>query len=514
MAAEVGSGDGVRIESPDSDSSFYGFTESDIGEVDPRNSDDGGLSDFEVNDDSSLDSESDGDFDDASAGQRPVHRGRGRGAHRRGRGAGPRAGRGRGGRARGREQTVWSDNLVDPPAVRYRNAATTGVKDSDECRGMSPLALFTLFFTDYLLRDIVTETNRYAQQCLAQPPKRGDAHLPWIELTVPELRSWLGLIFAMGVVQKIGRLSDYWSTHANTSTPAFSRTMPCKRFLHILRFLHFIDNEDATVDKTVRTWKVQKVLNYLCKRFREVYTPRRELCVDETMVKFKGRLSIKQYIKIKPVKWGIKLFTLAESATGYVLNLIPYTGKRVDTDLSKTTQTVLDVAHDYMHLGHHLFMDNYYMSIELVSSLSGKDTLCCGTVNSNRVGLPADVKKTAPAVKQLARGQSLKRMRDGILAITWMDIRAVNLLTNIPNCLGDADVRRRDKKTGAEIVISRPTAIQLYNTYMGGVDLSDQRVGTYRRHMKSMTCYLQLFFHLLELSAVQAYLGHFMVLVK
>ena len=168
MAAEIGSGDGVRIERPDSDSSFYGFTDSDIGEVDPRNSD-GGLSDFEVNDDSSLDSESDGDFDDASAGQRPVHRGRGRGAHLRGRGAGPRAGHGRGGRARGREQTVWSDNLVNPPAVRYRNATTTGVKDSDECCGMSPLALFTLFFTDYLLRDIVTPPRQIAMPNSAWP---------------------------------------------------------------------------------------------------------------------------------------------------------------------------------------------------------------------------------------------------------------------------------------------------------------------------------------------------------
>ena len=165
MAAEVGSGDGVRIEKPDSDSSFYGFSDSDIGEVDPRNSD-GGLSDFEVNDDSSLDSESDesdGDFDDASAGHRS------RGAHRRGRGAGPRAGRGRGGRDRRREQTVWSDNLVDPPAVRYRNATTTGVKDSDECRGMSPLALFTLFFTDYLLRDIVTSPRQIAMPNSAWP---------------------------------------------------------------------------------------------------------------------------------------------------------------------------------------------------------------------------------------------------------------------------------------------------------------------------------------------------------
>ena len=129
----------------------------------------------------------------------------------------------------------------------------------------------------------------------------------------------------------------------------------------------------------------------------------------------------------------------------YVLNLIPYTGKRADTDVSKTTQTVLDVAHDYLHLGHHLFMNNYYMSIEFGSSLSGKDTLCCGTVNSNRFGLPADVQKTAPAVKNLERGQSLKHMHDGIPAITWMDTRVVNLLmwmdTRVVNLLTWMDTR-------------------------------------------------------------------------
>ena len=59
-----------------------------------------------------------------------------------------------------------------------------------------------------------------------------------------------------------------------------------------------------------------------------------------------------------------------------------------------------------------------------------------------------------------------------------------------------------------QMIISRPTAIESYNKHMGGVDLSDQRVGTYRRHMKSLTWYLQLFFHILELSAVQASLLH------
>ena len=284
--------------------------------------------------------------------------------------------------------------------------------------------------------------------------------------------------------------------------------MPCLRFLQILRYLHFVDNEGADTDKTLKTWKVQKLLDYLVKRYRDVYTPRRELSVDETMLKFKGRLSIKQYIKIKPVKWGIKLFTLAESTTGYVLDLLPYTGKRAETAMSKMAQTVLDVSRHFLNLGHHFFFDNYYTSIELLHALAAKNSLCCGTVNANRVGLPSDMKKTCAAVKKLKRGESLRRMSGDVLAVTWMDTRAVNLLCNIPGCLGDADVQRRDKRTGAEITISRPKAIELYNSFMGGVDLSDQRVATYRRHIKSLTWYMQIFFHMFQLTAVQAFLLH------
>lgn len=32
--------------------------------------------------------------------------------------------------------------------------------------------------------------------------------------------------------------------------------------------------------------------------------------VDEQMVPFKGQLDVKQYVKNKPSKWGIKLFCL------------------------------------------------------------------------------------------------------------------------------------------------------------------------------------------------------------
>ena len=71
-------------------------------------------------------------------------------------------------------------------------------------------------------------------------------------------------------------------------TPGFSVTMARNRFLQILRYLHFVNNEDSSINKENKLWKVQNILDYINKRFRAAYHPRRELSIDETMLKFKG----------------------------------------------------------------------------------------------------------------------------------------------------------------------------------------------------------------------------------
>ena len=42
------------------------------------------------------------------------------------------------------------------------------------------------------------------------------------DLTVPELKTFFGLLLSMGIVQKRGKTATYWSTHAATSTPLYS----------------------------------------------------------------------------------------------------------------------------------------------------------------------------------------------------------------------------------------------------------------------------------------------------
>ena len=103
-----------------------------------------------------------------------------------------------------------------------------------------------------------------------------------------------------------------------------------------------------------------------------------------------------------------------------MLNIQSYLGKREAT-LARQRLVVLDVGNGYMCKGYYFFTDNYYTNVELMMALEKRNTLLCGTVNSNRVGLPSDIKKTCPAVQKLKRGDSLKRMKGRMLAVPWMD---------------------------------------------------------------------------------------------
>jgi len=47
-----------------------------------------------------------------------------------------------------------------------------------------------------------------------------------------------------------------------------------------------------------------------------VYNLHRDVSVDEAMVAFKGRSTLKQYMPMKPVKQGFKVWMLVDAHTG------------------------------------------------------------------------------------------------------------------------------------------------------------------------------------------------------
>ena len=98
-----------------------------------------------------------------------------------------------------------------------------------------------------------------------------------------------------------------------------------------------------------------------------IYYPERDLCFDESMVLWRGRLLFCQYIKNKRHKYGIKLYELCGSR-GLVLKIRIYSGVSFsDVDnLGQSAAIVSELLEGYLDKGHIVYTNNYYNSVKLV----------------------------------------------------------------------------------------------------------------------------------------------------
>ncbi|XP_052085148.1 piggyBac transposable element-derived protein 4-like [Mytilus californianus] len=110
--------------------------------------------------------------------------------------------------------------------------------------------------------------------------------------------------------------------------------MSRNRFQAIIQFLHCNNNETAVPHDQPGydpLHKISPVIDILNQTFAENYRLNQDVCVDESsrVVGFKGRHQLKQYLSNKKAhKWGIKLWVLAESYTGYTHQIKVYKGRR------------------------------------------------------------------------------------------------------------------------------------------------------------------------------------------
>ena len=107
-------------------------------------------------------------------------------------------------------------------------------------------------------------------------------------------------------VHKLPNRRIYWGTFTNV--PVISETMIRNRFDEILSILHFNDNNLAspsTLPDHNKLHKIQPVIEFFNARFSEVVFPETNEAVDEMMIPFKGKHSVKMYMPKKPVNGGI-----------------------------------------------------------------------------------------------------------------------------------------------------------------------------------------------------------------
>ncbi|XP_049779565.1 piggyBac transposable element-derived protein 4-like [Schistocerca cancellata] len=270
------------------------------------------------------------------------------------------------------------------------------------------------------------------------------------------MKALLGVLVVMGK-HVLPSFRFYWSVDADFGVPRISKVMSLKRFLKIRRNLHINYNENMPERGNRDFDKLYKFFN-----------PSRYLFVDEYMGGFKGRSSLKQYIPLKTVTHGFKVWALSCAVTGVLLAFEVYEGYTI---VPKSTFTCL---------------------------------FACGTMQTNRKFYPKHIlcKDT-----DLQMGEIDFAAAGEVTVCKWKDRgkKCVVIGSNMHNLRACTVVRRRKKSVEKE-EIPCILCIHEYNKYMGGVNLLDLLMSCYSISWKSRKRWMKPFYFVIDSAIVNAYI--------
>ncbi|CAD7086566.1 unnamed protein product [Hermetia illucens] len=192
------------------------------------------------------------------------------------------------------ENLIW---LSDVLALGRENfSGNPGVRNIeeilDEDRKVNIIKIFEYFLDDSLIEEMVTHTNNYAQTYQNVRSGLHSRMKRWKPVDKGDLKKLFGIIMFMGV-KILPSIEHYWKLDMLYYCPLMhSIQMSYNRFVTILRCWHFADMQ---VDNSNITHKIDSLVQKLVGKFRSLYVPPQVIVVDESMIKFYGRLRIKMY---------------------------------------------------------------------------------------------------------------------------------------------------------------------------------------------------------------------------
>ena len=136
------------------------------------------------------------------------------------------------------------------------------------------------------------ESSRYANQVMGD-----EKFQEWKTVNVDELRAFLGFLILMAIIH-LPSIGDYWKRDPLVHYSPIADRISHDRFRELSRYLHFVDNntllprDSAEYDQLGKVWPL---IDHLSQKLKSLCEVNREVAVDEDMIKFQGRSSLKQY---------------------------------------------------------------------------------------------------------------------------------------------------------------------------------------------------------------------------
>ncbi|XP_035383260.1 piggyBac transposable element-derived protein 4 isoform X2 [Electrophorus electricus] len=404
-----------------------------------------------------------------------------------------------------------SEEDEQPPPLRFHPRRTPGVQ-LDFHMVYSPSDIFQLFFSQEVLLTLCNNTNKYAAKKTEKGLRR-----QWTNVNADEMLRFISIVIYLGLI-KPSAIRDLWRKDHLHRHPFPPSVMTGKRYEAISANLHMSDPAADAINDQLRgqpgydsLFRLKPLMEQTLTACKAYYHPHKNIAVDERMVATKARISMKQYMKNKPSKWGYKIFVLADSSNGYTYNFSVYEGKACKPSGNGLS---FDVVVNLIHVpslgtGYTVYVDNFYTSSLLFHHLHRIGFGACGTIRENRIVSTKTFANDLP--KKAARGD-MRWTRDGpLLFVKWRDTRDVTMCSTVHKAYSGKTVQRlvRTKSgTWSSKQIPVPDTVNAYNKFMGGVDLSDALIKYFSVTQKTRRWYMKLFLHFIDIVVVNSFIIH------
>ena len=325
------------------------------------------------------------------------------------------------------ETKKWVDGFLDydEEDSKFKGDSTL----PDDVKSLETvLDTFHFLLPKEVIEQIVYHTSLYSTQMNpAQPAK----------VTTSEMETFLAMVMYMSIIKLPG---TRMYRNKRFGIPKVSELMTVNRFEEIKRFLHLNDNTKY-VEKGQpghdKLHKVRPLIDALNCQLAKIPVEE-NVSVDEQIVPFKGRHSLKQYNPRKPHKWGYKVFVMSGvSAFSYNFEVSTGAGDNVclpnEPDIGSSSNVVVRLARRLpSDINHKLNIDNWFNSLPLQVYLKERGILSLGTVRENRLqGCPLPSEKE---MKKTGCGTYVEKVRRDkrvdLSCVSWYDNKQVNLLSS------------------------------------------------------------------------------------
>lgn len=267
--------------------------------------------------------------------------------------------------------------------------------------------------------------------------------------------------------------------------------------IHLVDNIEYLQQHPRGSENYDRLFKLRPVLDCLRRTFKSNYNLHQNVSIDEAMVKGKGKNPIQQYMPMKPIKRGTKIWCLGDSESGYLYDIQVYAGKEgIAGEVGLGGRVVKDLVMGLSGRNHVLYLDNFFTSIPLAKQMILSGIYMCGTIRSNKKGFAVALKDQRLLASMKERGDfHTHRIENELSVATWKDTKLVSFITNVSPPRGNTTIERK-KKDGRRLNIPCPPCVLLYNKYMGAVDRCDAAVRPYAVDRKCKRWWLRPFLSL------------------